>query len=115
VPKAGINLPLHGSARSEWLLYHMPYLTRGIDDYPKHRHYQSRTTPRNRFECSNIPSNKLGPIQRYLPTLLPRYSRLFANIRYHAGKLTHLPPPPRHHTQASLAVCEESATASSKS
>ena len=84
--KTGIHSPRHNRSRSERLLDHVPNLTSGIDDYPKHRHRQSRATPRNRFKGPHIPNNKLRPIERHLPPLPSCHSRLLANIRHHTRK-----------------------------
>jgi hypothetical protein len=67
----------------------MPHLAGSVRHNPKHRHHQLRSTPRNCLQHPSIAGDKLRLIQRHLPTLPSRHSRLLANIRHHTTELVH--------------------------
>jgi hypothetical protein len=67
----------------------MPHFT-PVHHHSKHRNHKPHTAPRNGLQHPNIPSTKLGPIQRHLPALPASHARLLTNVRHHTRKFAHL-------------------------
>ena len=66
----------------------MPHLA-SIHHDTKYRNHQPSPTPSHRLQHPHIARNKLRSIQRHLPSLPPRHTRLLANINHLRSELTH--------------------------